>query len=111
MILVSISLSHMVKYDPVIILLSLFFSYIVVSQILSLYGSIALVNLGRFFSFLSIESAGLLGQGPAHRKAATYKQNKRMPRVEFELTIQVFERTKTVHALGHAATMMGSFAD
>jgi hypothetical protein len=29
-----------------------------------------------------------------------------MPRVEFELTIPVFERTKTVHALDRAATVI-----
>jgi hypothetical protein len=30
-----------------------------------------------------------------------------MPRVEFEHTTQVFELAKTVHALDHAATMIG----
>jgi hypothetical protein len=40
-----------------------------------------------------------------------HKQNKRtqvfMPRVEFEPTIPVFERAKTVHALDRAATVIG----
>jgi hypothetical protein len=44
----------------------------------------------------------------ARRMAATYTQNKRtqvsVPRVGFEPTVPVFERTKTVHA----ATMIGS---
>jgi hypothetical protein len=31
-----------------------------------------------------------------------------MPRVEFELTIPVFERTKTVHAFDRAATVIGT---
>jgi hypothetical protein len=30
-----------------------------------------------------------------------------MPRVGFEPTIPVFERAKTVHALDHAATVIG----
>jgi hypothetical protein len=30
-----------------------------------------------------------------------------MPRVGLEPTIPVFERAKTVHALGHAATVIG----
>jgi uncharacterized protein (UPF0212 family) len=30
-----------------------------------------------------------------------------MPRVELELTITVFERAKTVHALERAATVIG----
>jgi hypothetical protein len=50
--------------------------------------------------------AGLL---PAHRTAQT--QNKRTQtfttQVEFEPTIPVFERAKAVHALDHAATVIG----
>jgi hypothetical protein len=46
---------------------------------------------------------------PTHRTTQT--QNKRtqtsMPRVRFEPTIPVFQRAKTVHALGHAATVVG----
>jgi hypothetical protein len=34
-----------------------------------------------------------------------------MPRVEFEPTIPVFERAKTVHALDRAATVVGSFSE
>jgi hypothetical protein len=44
---------------------------------------------------------------PTHRTTQT--QNKRtqtaMPRMGFETTIPVFERTKTVHALDGAATV------
>jgi hypothetical protein len=47
---------------------------------------------------------------PAHRKAQT--QNKliqtSMPWVRVELTIQMFERAKTVHALDSAVTMIGA---
>jgi hypothetical protein len=46
-----------------------------------------------------------------HRTAQT--QNKRtqtsMPRVGFELTIPVFKRAKTFHALHSAATVIGHF--
>jgi hypothetical protein len=48
---------------------------------------------------------------PAHRTTQT--QNKRtqtsMPQVGFEPTVPVFERAKTVHALDHAATVLGSY--
>jgi hypothetical protein len=47
----------------------------------------------------------------AHRKAATYIQNKRiqtsMPRAGFELTIPVFEQVKKVHALDRESTVIG----
>jgi hypothetical protein len=52
-----------------------------------------------------------LGEGSARHKAATYTQNKGtqpMPRVGFETTTPVFERVKTVYALDHAATVIGS---
>jgi hypothetical protein len=43
---------------------------------LSIYDSTAVVDLGRFISFLIYtQSVGLLGQGSAHRKAPTYSQN------------------------------------
>jgi hypothetical protein len=56
-----------------------------------------------------------LDAGSALRKAATYTQyntqNKRrqtsMPEVGFDPTTPVFERTKTVHALDGAATVIG----
>jgi hypothetical protein len=67
------------------------------------------------FQFLNLRvSAGLLGRGPARRKAATLHitkqtQNKRrqtsMPRVGLEPTIPVYERAKTVH-LDRAATVI-----
>jgi hypothetical protein len=41
-----------------------------------IYGSTALVDLGRFFNFLIYtQSVGLLGRGSARRKAAIYTQN------------------------------------
>jgi hypothetical protein len=52
-----------------------------------------------------------LDGGSAHRKAATYTQNKRtetsVPRVGLEPTTPVFERAKTVHDLERAATVFG----
>jgi hypothetical protein len=46
------------------------------SGYLSIYGSTAFVELGRLFSFLiHTQSVGLLGQGSARRKAATYTQD------------------------------------
>jgi hypothetical protein len=48
---------------------------------------------------------------PIHKTTQT--QNKRtrtsMPQVGFELTIPVFERAKTVHALDRAVTVIGNF--
>jgi hypothetical protein len=77
-----------------------------------------LLNLGRFFSFLIFYTEGrtpwtedqpIAKPLPTHRTAQT--QNKRtqksMPQVGFEPTIPVFERAKTVHALGRAATVIG----
>jgi hypothetical protein len=53
--LVSISLSHMVKYDPVIILLSLIFLYIVITHILSLSMALQpLWTLAAIFQFLDL---------------------------------------------------------
>jgi hypothetical protein len=59
---------------------------------------------------------GLLGWGSSRRKAAAHRtaqtQNKRtqtsMLQVEFEITIPVFERAKTVHALDRAAIVIGN---
>jgi hypothetical protein len=86
--------------------------------ILSMYGSRALVNPGRFFSFLIFYTAGgtpwtrdqpIRKSLPTHRTTQT--QNKRtktsMSGVGFEPTIPVFERAKTVHALHRAATVIG----
>jgi hypothetical protein len=51
-----------------------------------------------------------LDGGSACRKASTYTQNKRtqasMPLMGFEPTIPAFERTKTVHAVNHAVTVV-----
>jgi hypothetical protein len=82
------------------------------------YDCTALVGLGRFFGFLIYtQSVGLLGleiipsQGSylhIEQHKHTIKEQTPMPRMGFELTIQVFERTKTVHAVDHAATVTGS---
>jgi hypothetical protein len=52
---------------------------------------------------------------PAHRKFATYTQNKHtqttVPWVGFELTISRFERAKTVNTLDLAATVIGLATD
>jgi hypothetical protein len=46
---------------------------------------------------------------PAHRTAQTQNRRKRisMLQIGFEPTLPVFERAKTVHALGQAATVIG----
>jgi hypothetical protein len=85
---------------------------------LSLYGSTALVDIGRFCSFLILYTVcrtpwtgdqPIARPLPIHR--ITQMHNKRihtsMPRMGFEPTIPVFERAKTVHALDHAATVIG----
>jgi hypothetical protein len=77
-----------------------------------------LLGLGRFFSFFifyavcRIHCTGDQPDArplPAHRTPQT--QNKRtqtsMPQVGFEPRIPVFERAKTVNALGGAATVIG----
>jgi hypothetical protein len=52
-----------------------------------------------------------LDVGSARRKAATYTQNKHtqtsMPWAEFEPTIPVFERAKTIDDSDHAASVSG----
>jgi hypothetical protein len=84
---------------------------------LSIYGCTALVDLGRFFSFLILYTVGktpCTGDQPVARPLpihrSTQTQNKRtqtsMPSVEFEPTITVFQRAKTVHALDCAATVI-----
>jgi hypothetical protein len=75
------------------------------------YGSIGFAALGRFFQFINLrQSIGLLDGGSARRKAATYTQNKRIQTsvlsVGFELTIQAFERAKTIHALDRTANVL-----
>jgi hypothetical protein len=78
----------------------------------SIYGSIALVDLCRFVSFLiHTQSVCSLDGGSATRKAATYKHRINtqisMPRMGFEPTIPMYERAKTVHALDRTATVIG----
>jgi hypothetical protein len=87
---------------------------------LSLIGCTALVDLGRFFSFLILYTAGRtpwVGDQPVARPLPTCRttqtQNKRtqtsMPRVGFEPTTPVFDRAKMVHVLDRAATMIGTW--
>jgi hypothetical protein len=72
----------------------------------------------RFFGFLILYSVGRTPwtgdqpvARPLHTLGTTQTQNKRtqtsMPWVGFEPTILVFERTKKVHALDRAATVIG----
>jgi hypothetical protein len=85
---------------------------------LSIYGSTALADLGRFFSFLIpyiVVEAPWKGDQPVvrpllpHRKTQT--ENKCTQTsilcVGFEPTIPAFERAKTVHASDRAATVVG----
>jgi hypothetical protein len=77
------------------------------------------LDLGRFFSYLiiyTVNGTPWTGDQPVARPLPTYRttqtQNKStqtsIPWVGFEPTIPVFERVKTVHAIGRAATMIGS---
>jgi hypothetical protein len=61
--------------------------------------------------FLNLRhSVGLLGRviSPSQGRYLAQTQTS-MPRVEFEPTIPAFERTKTVHALDRAATVIGLY--
>jgi hypothetical protein len=62
---------------------------------LSKYIYMALLDLGRFFSFLFVY---------------TDARTPRMPQVGSEFTIPVFQRAKTVHALDRAATVIGPWS-
>jgi hypothetical protein len=84
-----------------------------------MYGSTALVGLGRFFSFLLYtQSVGFLERGISpsqglYLHTEQHKTQKKpnqtsMPLVRFEPTIPVFQRTKTLHALDSAATVLGT---
>jgi hypothetical protein len=77
-----------------------------------------LFGLGRFFSYVIFYTVGRTpwtGDQHVARPLSTYRTtqtpNKRtqtfMPWVGFEPTIRVFERTKTVHALYRATTVIG----
>jgi hypothetical protein len=67
--------------------------------------------LFQFLNLYTIRRIPWMGDQPV-AKAATYTQNKctqtSMSRLGFEPTIPVFERAKTVHALDHSATLIGS---
>jgi hypothetical protein len=82
------------------------------------YGFTALVDLGRFFSFLILYTVcrnPWTGDQPFSRQQPTHittqTRNKSMqifmPWVRFEPTTPVFEREKMVHALDRAATVIG----
>jgi hypothetical protein len=71
------------------------------------------------FQFLNLYTVGMTpwtGDQPVARPLSTHSitqtQNKRiqtsMTRVGFEPKIPAFERTKTVHALDYAATVIGT---
>jgi hypothetical protein len=87
--------------------------YISVYLSTRIYGSTALVDSGRFFSSLIYtQSVGPLERGISssqgrnlHRTTQTQNKGKQtsMPRVEFEPTIRVFERAKTVPVVDRAA--------
>jgi hypothetical protein len=79
-----------------------------------------LLGLGRFFSFLIFYRVGrtpwkgdqpVTRPLPAHRTAQTQNKSTQtsMPRVGLEPAIPVSERTKTVHAVDRAATVIGSW--
>jgi hypothetical protein len=83
----------------------------------SLYGSVVLLCLGHFFSFLILYTVCRTPMTRYHPNArplptnrTTQTQNKRtqtsMPRVGFERTIPVFKRAKTVNALHRAVTVI-----
>jgi hypothetical protein len=79
---------------------------------ISIYGSTALVDVGRSFSLLIYtQSVELLGRGIGTSQDRYYTQNKRtqtsMPQVWFETTIPEFEQAKTVHAVDRAPTEFG----
>jgi hypothetical protein len=100
---------------------SVYWALLVPDAFNTAYGSTARVDLGRFFSFLMYTKwVGLLGLGispPQGRYLHTkqHKQNKctqtSMSRVGLEPTIPVFERTKTVHDLDSAATVITAFSN
>jgi hypothetical protein len=85
---------------------------------LSIYGSTALVDLGRLFTSLILYTVGRTpwtGDQSVARPLTTHRttqgQNKRtqisMPWVGFEPTIPLFERAMRVRALDRAATVFG----
>jgi hypothetical protein len=84
-----------------------------------IYGSIALVDLDRYFSFLFLYALGRtpwmgdqLVARPLHTQRTIQTHNKRtqtsMHWVGFEPKITVFEGAKTVHASYRAATAIGT---
>jgi hypothetical protein len=105
-------------WDQILLLFRLLF-YKHTDEILFIYGSTtlrwALTAFSVSKSFYTVGISPWTGDQPvasplsAHRRVQT--QNKRIqtstPQAEFEPTISVFERTKTVHALDRGATVIG----
>jgi hypothetical protein len=80
--------------------------------IMTVSGSAALVDLGRFFSFLILYTVGRtpwIGDQPVAGLTQNKRRQTSIPRVGLEPTIPVFERAKAVHALDRAATVIGHF--
>jgi hypothetical protein len=84
----------------------------------SIYGSTALVDLGRFFSSLILYTVGrapctsdhsFARPLPTHRTTQTQNQRAQtsMLRVGFVPTTPVLERAKTFHALDRATAVIG----
>jgi hypothetical protein len=76
------------------------------------------LHLGHFFIFLILYTVGRTpwtGNQPVARPLPTHRTTRTqhkltqtsMPQAEFEPTVPVFERAKTVHALDRAATVIG----
>jgi hypothetical protein len=64
------------------------------------------------FQFLNLYTVGRTpwtGDEPVARPRPPNSTQTSMPRVEFEPTIPVFERTKTVHVLHGAANVIGIY--
>jgi hypothetical protein len=76
----------------------------------SINGSTTLVDLGRFLSFLIYrQSVGLLGRGISPSQSRYLHTEKQAQNKRTQTSMPVFKRTKTVHALDCAATVIGIF--
>jgi hypothetical protein len=95
--------------------------FIYLPTYLPIYGSTALVGIGRFFIFLILYTVGgtpwMRDQSvtrPLPTQRTTLTQNKRketsMPLLEFENTIPIFQRAKTVHAVDSADTVIDNYS-
>jgi hypothetical protein len=81
-----------------------------------LYDSTAIRTLATFSVLYTVNRTPWTGDQPItrplpkHRTTQTRNKHTQtsMPRVEFEATTPVFEQVKTIHALDHAATVIGT---